>query len=74
MSLLNGVQITDRSTKNMRSCIGSKVEYLRNADIDKSGRGYFFPRFGTIEEVLRKQISIDGEWMSISDIVEIVIK
>lgn len=69
--LTTGVPITDRSTSNMRACIGQKVEYLRSRDIDKSGRGYFFPHIGVITEVLRRQVSISGEWMRISEIVEI---
>lgn len=57
----------------MRSCIGEKVQYLRDVDIDRSGRGYYFPREGTIEEVEYRQINISGTWMLIRDIVEIVI-
>ncbi len=73
MSYLTGVHITDRSTKNFRACIGSKVQYLRNWDIDKSGRGYFFPREGTIEQVANRQVCISGSWLMIRDIAEIVI-
>ncbi len=32
-----------------KSLLGKRVQYLREVDIDKSGRGYYFPRTGTIE-------------------------
>lgn len=50
MSLLEGTSIKHLlSTKEGRaSLIGKDVIYLTSADIDRSGRGYFFPRYGMI--------------------------
>lgn len=73
MSILRGIPITDRSTKNFRACIWQYVEYLRHCDIDRSGRGYYFPREGTIEQVKSRQVCISGSWLMIRDICEIVI-
>jgi len=56
----------------LKAIIGKPVKYLQNADIDKSGRGYFFPRIGIIDEVYRRHIIMrHGETISISDMREI---
>lgn len=51
--------IAPRTTAAARSLIGKKVKYLTEADIDKTGRGYFFPRVGVVVDVHRNEIAID---------------
>lgn len=53
-----------------REMIGKKIRYLTTSDIDKSGRGYFFPRVGTISDFYRNQVCIDGNYIYISNIIE----
>jgi hypothetical protein len=60
-------------TKILKELVGSKVKYLRECDIDKTGRGYFFPRFGTISEIFRKHIVFEnGDFEPFSSMREIV--
>jgi len=54
---------------DVRKLIGKRIKYLRTHDIDRSGRGYIFPRYGTVEEVHGKNICIDGDWMGYSNFV-----
>jgi len=56
MRYLKGTEITKENLK-----VGMKVIYLFERDIDKSGRGYFFPRTGTITQVNKKTIDFDDE-------------
>lgn len=42
-----------------KGLIGHEIKYLRNSDIDKSGRGYFRPQRGTVVDVIRREVSID---------------
>lgn len=72
MTYLTGEQI---SKKNIKTFIGKKVIYLFNRDIDKSGRGYFFPRIGTITQINGKTIDFDNkqEFNNISTLAEIVL-
>lgn len=60
MAYLSGEQI-NINTPTLKKMIGVKVQYLLERDIDKSGRGYFKPRFGIITEVIRRQVDLgDG--------------
>ena len=53
---------------------GMFLRYLRRCDIDRSGRGYFSPCFGWVEEKYRKHIIFDnGETIAYSDFKEIVV-
>jgi hypothetical protein len=40
---MHSVKIT--SQKQAREYLNKKIWFLRSIDIDKSGRGYYFPRF-----------------------------
>jgi len=58
-------------TNEVKKLIGKKIKYLRNCDIDKSGRGYFFPQYGTVMEVKGKNVRIDyATWEYFPDIQE----
>lgn len=73
--LLKGKNIAPRNHKEAKTLIGMKVCYLRETDIDKSGRGYFFPRHGTIANVSGRNIAIDypENWVMVySEIREMV--
>lgn len=59
------------STNEARKLIGKAITFLRKEDIDRSGRGYFFPRQGKIIDVFGKQACFENqEWVGFSDIVE----
>jgi hypothetical protein len=51
--------VTPRTAAQARALIGTRVLYLRNADVDKSGRGYLFPQSGTVAEVRGREVAID---------------
>lgn len=40
------------------SLVGKHVQYLREVDIDKSGRGYFFPRAGIVAGFSKRGVEI----------------
>jgi hypothetical protein len=58
---LEGNDIKPRTAKEAKALIGKRVKYLQSSDVDKSGRGYFFPRVGTIVDVKGKNIAIDDK-------------
>lgn len=59
-SRIGGTDIRPKNAKEARKLIGKIVEFLRREDIDRSGRGYYFPRRGKIVEVLGRNIAIDS--------------
>ena len=59
MNYLKGENITPKTAKEARLLLGKYVQYLCKSDIDRSGRGYFFPRYGKIVEVEGKNIAIN---------------
>lgn len=67
---LEGENIAPVSGKQARALLGRTVRYLRDSDIDRSGRGYYFPKTGAITGIHRGHIEIDGDWISMSRIVE----
>lgn len=67
---LGGKNICPRSVATARTLVGKKVQFLRNQDIDKSGRGHYFPREGTVLEAHGRNINIDGDWVAFSELVE----
>lgn len=62
------------NTKAEADALKSKfVRYLRECDIDKSGRGYYFPRSGIVEGAVGREIIIDGSYISRSSLRELTI-
>ena len=58
----------------LKTMIGVHVVYLLERDIDKSGRGYFFPRTGVIAEITGKNVDFgNSDWVSMSEIKEIIL-
>lgn len=56
--------------RDVKKLIGKKIRFLEKGDIDKSGRGYFFPQSGTITEACGWNVWIDNNPKWISDIIE----
>jgi len=50
--------------------VGKGIWYLCEADIDTSGRGYYFPRFMEVDEVVGKEFhnKHDGSYVLYRDI------
>lgn len=70
---LTGENIRPRSAEEARKLIGKKITYLREQDIDRSGRGYFFPRQGEVTSVQGRNIEFgNGDWQTLSSLVEVV--
>lgn len=81
MSRLEGTSIKHLlSTKEGRtSLVGKEVVYLTSSDIDRSGRGYFFPRYGMIAgfSPRGREMAIDTTENYVaftSDVVEMVLR
>lgn len=74
MSMLNGDSCKPWNAADAKKLIGQRIEYLRISDVDRSGRGYYFPRRGVVVAAKGRRIAIDDEWnwYGISDFVEIV--
>lgn len=51
-----------RTSKEMKSLIGKDITFILERDIDKSGRGYYSTRRGIVQDVIRRNILIDGDW------------
>lgn len=64
--------IAPKTNAEAKRLIGKRVKYLCEENIDKSGRGYIFPRTGTITDVVGKNIEIDGDMIYLSKLVEMV--
>ena len=71
---LEGVNITPGTSAAAKALVGKRITYLRRSDIDRSGRGYYFPRGGTVVAAKGRNIAIDDEWswFPLSDFVEMV--
>lgn len=72
MNCLIGQSIKPKTAKQARELIGKQVTYLRNVDIDRSGRGYFFPQYGTVNDVHGRNMQIGEDWIYISSLEEMV--
>lgn len=74
MTLLEGVHANFRTMADRKSLVGKEICYLRGTDIDQSGRGYIFPRYGIVEKVYGRNMEMDnGTIIAASDLVEIVL-
>ena len=63
-------------TQTLRKHIGDTVQYLLDKDIDKSGRGYFFPKTGIITDVHNRHVEFDGnqDYIPFSQVREMVFR
>lgn len=70
---LDGKNIKPHNNKQAKELIGKKVQFVRNCDIDKSGRGYFFPRVNVIAAAVGRQIVFeDSDSVYFTEIVEMI--
>ncbi len=67
---LKGKNIAPRLKKEAEALAGTRVRYLRSRDIDRSGRGCFFPQVGTVERAIGRDVVIDGDYVSLKSIIE----
>lgn len=70
---LEGENVVPRTAADARKLVGHRIEYLRERDIDRSGRGMFFPRRGVVVAVHGRNIEIENrDWYAIRSFVEVV--
>lgn len=55
---LEGKNIAPKTAAQARALIGKRVQWLQDRDIDKSGRGYYFPQSGTIAAVHGRNVAV----------------
>lgn len=74
MNRLEGKSIKPATVKQGKALIGQKVRYLREQDVDRSGRGYFFPQAGVVVDCVGHNLAIDdpSNFIAFSEIVEMV--
>ena len=72
--LLDGERVPFRTAAERKALIGKRIKYLRHCDIDRSGRGYFFPRVGIVIDAQGRQLIFDcGNSVAASDLAEVVV-
>jgi ribosomal protein L35AE/L33A len=71
---LSGENIKPHTTREARALIGKSVTYLRESDIDHSGRGHYFPQKGTVVAVHGRNLAINdpNNFVAFSEIAEMV--
>lgn len=73
MPYLEGTNVKPQHTTDGRKLIGKFVEYLTTQDIDRSGRGYIFPKTGVVTDQFKRNLEINGDLIPYSSFVEVVI-
>lgn len=72
--MLDGVDVKPKTTKDAKLLIGKRVQYLRNCDVDRTGRGLFFPRYNTIKNVSGRNLILEDEdSLYFNDIIEMIV-
>lgn len=56
---LKGDNLAPLNAAKAKSLLGKKITFLRRSDIDRSGRGYFFPQSGVVSAVVGRNIAIN---------------
>jgi hypothetical protein len=70
---LTGDNVAPRTIADARKLIGHRIEYLRREDIDRSGRGYFFPRYAIVKAAVGREIETrGGDFIPLTRLVEVV--
>ena len=73
--ILEGENIAPKTAAQAKVLIGKRVTYLRESDIDRSGRGYYFPRHGIVTNAQGKNIEIsENDWLSFGSLVEMILR
>lgn len=70
---LDGENVAPTCKDDVIKLLGKRVRYLQARDIDKSGRGYFFPREGKVEGSYQRNVNINGDYIPFKDIVDMEI-
>lgn len=61
-----------RTAADRKALVGKHIRYVRHCDIDKTGRGYFFPRIDTVVEATGTNLIFDnGSSVARGDLVEV---
>lgn len=61
-----------RTAADRKALVGKYIRYVRHCDIDKSGRGYIFPRMDTVVESVGINLFFDsGSSVARGDLVEV---
>lgn len=63
--------IKNPKTLDVRKFVGKRVVYLLSGDIDRSGRGIFFPRYADVVKVEKQNVWVDSDVLFLPQIVEI---
>lgn len=70
--LETGTPAPFRTVADRKALVGKAIAYLRPCDIDKSGRGYFFPQFGIVAAAPGRELELDnGRSLMRGEIVEL---
>ena len=70
---LDGTTLPFQTAADRKALVGKTIRYLRLCDIDRSGRGYIFPRVNTVVEAKGIYLIMDnGDAAGRSELVEIV--
>ena len=70
--LTKGKPVPFKKLADRRALVGKRVIYLRDVDIDKTGRGYFFPRYDTVTAAYKYGIEMsNGTWITVGDLKEV---
>lgn len=70
--LAEGTPAPYKKMADRKKLVGKRVVYLRRLDIDRSGRGMVFPRYGVVEAARPYAIEMDnGTWVQTSELVEL---
>lgn len=71
---LDGELVPTGTAAERRALVGKWVRYLRSCDIDTSGRGFYFPRYGLVLEAKGNWMRMDnGTYLERGDIREVQI-
>jgi len=71
VSYLDGTNVAPANAESAKKLLGHYVRYLRSLDIDKSGRGYVFPKSGVVTGQFKRNLEINGDLVPFSSFVEI---
>jgi hypothetical protein len=70
---LTGNHVAFRTAADRRALVGRYIMFLRHCDIDRTGRGMFFPRTGIVQSAGGRFLNMDnGTSLAASDLVEVV--
>ncbi len=72
-SFLEGDNVKPTMASHAAPLKGKVIQYLTESDVDRSGRGYFFPRVGVVHGHVGKNLGVNGDYIPFSRFVEVVV-